>query len=96
MKQFDYSLLTSTRPFYPKNCYSHDVFSFSDHSLTTLEIAMWENPSTSAVSEMQARPSGTSKHGTFKVTEITLLEHSAAQFEFQQAALTMSACHVIG
>lgn len=45
----NFSPLASVMDFYPEICRSLDIVSFSDHSLKTLQMIVWENPRRSAV-----------------------------------------------
>lgn len=50
------------------NCCSMDTFSFSDHSMDTLEMVVWVKPSRSAVSVIiRSSLPGINNHATFKV-----------------------------
>lgn len=62
--------LTSTRLFLLRNCCSLDLFSFSDHSLSTLQKVVHENPSPPRS----------------KVTYIPFLPHCDARLELQRVS----------
>ena len=82
-------------------CCSLDVFSFTHHSLQSIETFVHENPRKAAGSDTHTTLSGANNHSTVKVTSITCIPYSDIWSEKQLNLLTMSAgfyafsfCHI--